>query len=59
MILAARTPALPYRTPLVKEAGVGAGEEGEDEESPPVGDEGRLVFEVRGLEDVEEEPEER
>lgn len=59
MILAARTPAPPYRTPPVKEAGVGAGVEGEDGECPLAGDEGRLVFEGRGHEDVDEEPEER
>lgn len=59
MILAARTPVPPYRTPLVKEAGVGAGEEGEDGESLPAGDEGRLVYEERGHEDVDVEPEER
>lgn len=59
MILAARTPAPPFRTPLVKEAGVGAGVEGEDGECPLAGDEGRLVFEGREHEDVDGELEER
>ena len=55
MILAAKTPVLPYRTPPVKEAGVEAGEEGEDEESPPVGEEALPVSEERGHEGVDEE----
>lgn len=59
MILAARTPAPPYLTPLVKEAGVGAGEEGEVGGCPPAGDEGRLVYEGHGHEDVDGEPAER
>lgn len=59
MILAARTPAPPFQTPLVKEAGEGAGVEGVDGECPLAGDEGRLVFEGRGHEDVDEEPEGR
>ena len=54
MILAAKMPVLPYRTPPVKEAEVEAGEEGEDEESPPVGEEGLQVSEERGHEGVDE-----
>lgn len=55
MILAARTPVLPCRTPLVREAGVEAAEEDVDEDSPPVGEEGLPVSEARGHEGVDEE----
>ena len=54
MILAAKMSVLPYRTPPVKEAEVEAGEEDEDEESPPVEEEGLPVSEERGHEGVDE-----
>lgn len=55
MIPAARTPVPPYRTPPVKEEGVEDGEEGGEEDSPPVGEEGFPVSEGRGHEGVYEE----